>query len=65
MNPWLALFQSMLPKAGAMRVHVEGERCISCGSYKEVARISITKQDGMTGAIYLCDACIDAIKIMI
>jgi hypothetical protein len=65
MNPWLAMFQSMLPKAGALRVPVKGERCISCGSYKSVSRISITKQDGMMGAIYLCEACIDAIKVMI
>jgi len=65
MNPWLAMFQSMLPKAGAMRVPVKGEECISCSSYKAVSRIAITKQDGMTGAIYLCEACIEAIKIMI
>ena len=65
MNPWLAMFQSMLPKAGALRVYVSDERCTSCGSYKEVSRVSITKQDGMTGAIYLCEACIEAIKIMI
>jgi len=65
MNPWLTMFQSMLPKAGALRVHVSDERCISCGSYKEVSRVSITKQDGMMGAIYLCEACIEAIKIMV
>ena len=65
MNPWLAMFQSVLPKAGALRIYVKDERCVSCGSYADVSRIAITKQDGMTGAIYLCEACIEAIKIMV
>ncbi len=65
MNPWLAFYQTMLPKAGAIRVLVEGERCVSCSSYKEVSRVSITKQDGITGAMYLCGACVDGIKMMI
>lgn len=65
MNPWLAMFQSMLPKAGALRIPVKDEWCLACGDDESVNRISVTKQDGMTGAIYLCDACIEAIKIMV
>jgi len=66
MNLWLSWFQSVLPRAGAFRVQAgESDICLSCGGEKEVARIAITKFDGMTGALYLCEACIEAIKTMV
>jgi len=64
MNWYLAWLKSILPQAGAQRIHVN-EECMACGSKKEVSRIAIHKIEGPMGALYLCELCITGIKTMV
>jgi hypothetical protein len=58
-NWWL---QFIRPRAIAHRVPTKTLECQSCGSDENVYKILITHSDGVQGAAFLCDICIDAIK---
>ncbi len=65
MGWYMAWLKSLLPKAGAHRVHVN-EPCTACGGDKEVSRVAIHKVEGPSpGALYLCEACTEGIKTMV
>jgi hypothetical protein len=65
MNMWLEWVRSVLPRAGAFRVYVDTMECSSCGTKEKVARVMITKATGKTGALYLCEDCVEAIRLIV